>query len=629
MSILANACCCNVTPDSCGTCLQLLFGDAIETICCRNTQEKVCIVIKRPARESILCMSVPSGPCAGTVTLTKNWDERSDLIAVYEYDTCLWAFERDVTVPPETDPCTGGGGSQACGSVYSLFGTGLWSEYRNDTMAADPLGRWWADIQCYNGGDYITFAMWPYTPTDTEGNRGTNDGSTYYLIDYYLCTVHRRITWQRACDSGNFGTGNESVDCIVPGSVSFTGSGAPVFEFDLLAATDATRWGSQALSYTAAQNFIVAIRNGVEPSQADCDTINAHPANIFKTHDWRPEQTASDAFLATLYPTEYGPCGPQTDPLAPCVKHCWPAIQPELVVAAVASLQADCLPTPTPSMEADPAWVIRRNTYFRPRPAGWSYECSGEGSCDDPTWSGECFRYDGAPFGEPSCSASGPSCPGCDYCTGDGCPPMIGISPCTSELACSYKMVSASCDGLFLSYAVTEFSSCETFQTCVAQPPGYDCTEAICQDYLLYRCYQNYAYLFTVNRGCEAYSDPIRCLAADPPVNTQPMLDSISGISMLVRPHARNILLALDGGDCTNSGHQCADCTDACGYVGTPVPVSQVAAAPCGTFVLDGAPEVYDACLDVCWTADPCEPACVWPSGTLECLDPIPTDPCA
>ena len=645
MSVLAYTCCCG--NSGCDGCPSLFFTDELASLCCKNKDDVYVVQIKRPARVAKFCVSPTGvGPCVtgSPVSITLTYEDQDDLIGVYEYESCLWITVRDVDVPPETNPCDGTGGSAACGSVYSLFGSGIWSVYRNETCLADPTKRWFADIQCYNGGDYITFAMWPYSPTVYSGgecSRGANDGSTYYLIDYYLCTIHREYTWRKACDSGNFGEGNFSADCMIPDAIRFAGAGCPIFEFDLLLATDETRWGSQALDPAVAEAFICAIRQGLEPDQTTMDAVCAHPALMCSTADWRYKQTTDDAYLAIVYPTEYGPCGPQTNEVGLSIHKSWPALQPELVTAAAAVYQADCLPTPTMAMESNPEWVIRRNTYFRPRPLGWSWECADSGSCTDGVWTGECLRYDGQPRSTPTCTSNGPGSPcTCDWCgcftdaECDGCPPTLAVNPCPSEAECIYKMYAASCDGVFFRYGESFLKDCQPYTTCIAQP-GWTCTDCehvIEYGYYLYDHYQNSGFIYPVTRNCEAIESriPWRCGPLSPPESVAALFNEIEGTAMLARGACSNILNYLGGGEgeCVDGRTVCPDCTDCLGFAGTPIPSSVIDDGGIdGTLCLEGAPEAYDACTPVCWTADPAVAECTWVTDTLPCLTP-PSDPC-
>lgn len=651
--LLTTPCCCEQPTDDCEHCLQMVYGDTIETICCHSKLETCILQVKRPARTVISCIApTPVGicpPCTGTITRTLTYAARPDIIVAYKNGACDWLVQKDVQVPDVFNLCNPPEGYDfACDSAPSRFGSAplffanRWSVWRNTICAASEQLRWWADIQCYNGGNPIPISDYGFAPTFftfiSGCVRGVNDGTSWRLADYFLGTVHRRIRWVRDCYTDSFEeTGALSVQCMTPSAVSFVAAGCPLFEMDLYAAADVGKWGRNALPLDLVERVICAfVTPGDEPTQADLDLVFAHPSFMMATRDWRPLQDTENAFLATLYPAEYGPCGPQTDTVGVSIHKCWPAIRPELTVAAVAALQADCLPASTGAMESNPQWQIRRNAYFRPRPGVWQVECD-PASCTAGPWTGRCLRYDGAPFGTPVCSLSGGDCPTCDYCDPDLVDPCcLFISPgiCNpGSNECYYLLGAASCDGVLLVYGETIYKGCATYVTCIGGFEG--CEGAGCQGYYLYDTYKNYGFIYTINKPCVATDGtpiPFQCIAQDPPANVAQLWPMIQGQQMLARNPARNIMFATNGGSCPGLV-QCPECStfdcDPSGPPVTPVPGSQVNdAGMCGTYILEGSPETYNPCLAICWTADPCTGPCVWLDTVPGCVT-APANPCA
>lgn len=628
----------------------MVFGDSIETICCHSPDETAIVQIKRPARTVRQCLSIPSGPpgpgcpCCGPVTIEYTYAARPDHVGVYTSGECDWLWVFPVSIPEACDACNScTGDSYACGTAHSIFGTPMvdcptceytrWTDRQATIAAADPDIRWWNDIQCYDDGGYISAADYGYAPTVAGDpcTRGSNPGGTYILADYYLGTFHRRITWTFECATDTFGEGVLSRQCVIPETVSFVAAGAPLFEMDLYSATDVDRWGRYALSTELVERFICAVRNNTSPSQSDIEAVFAHPSGMLTTRDWREKQTSDDAYLATLYPTEYGGCTAQTALLGVCVKRCWPAIQPERVVSATTGLQATCLPTPTGAMEANPAWQIRRPTYFRPRPGFWAWDCAAA-TCDDPAWEAECIRYDGAPFGTPTCSSSGPPCasyPDCDWCDDPGsCPPTVNVAACAVSLDCVHKMYADSCSGMIFAYAEVQLADCTAKHTCVKTDPEQACEDASCQGWYSRDSYVNFGYIYTVNAPCAWDSDTAlyACLPQDPPVNVPQSWGSILGQSQLDEESARIANIAAGVGDCKPV--QCEEC-DECTGLGFPVeniPADAVDGLPCGTYSQEGDNTSFNPCLSTCWEAPECEGDCQSPDATT-CL-PVPPDPC-
>lgn len=631
-----------------------MWGDSVDTICCHSPDEKAIWQVKRPARTTISCLSIPSTPpgpgcpCCGPVKIQNTYGLRDDHVVVYGSGECDWLWIFDVTIPEACDACDScSGDSYACGTAHSLFGAPMldcpsceytrWTERQSTITAADPATRWWNDIQCYNDGGYISAADYGYAPTVAGDpcTRGSNPGGTYILADYYLGTFHRRITWQRECWSDTFDEeGPLSAYCATPAEVAFVAAGAPLFEMDLYAAADTDLWGAAALSLTVVQRFICAVRNGVSPTQADIEAVFNHPAGMLGTRDWRSRQTADDAYLATVYPTEYGPCTPQTALLGPVVKRCWPAIKPEEVVSAVTGIQATCLPTPTPAMEADPEWIIRRPTYFRPRPGYWGWTMADPPCSNEPFASAGLPDFSGAPFGSPTCSYTAPDCSGpyptCDWCDPlSTCPPTIGVTACSSTAQCQHTMLAATCDGTMFVYAEIQLADCQPLHTCIKLNPEQDCADAACQGWYRRDSYVNFGYLYTISHPCkwDGDTDLYACLPADPPVNFAQAWGMITAQSQLDEESARVVNIAVGTGDCeVIQCEECDECT-ADGYTVTNITAAEADEMPCGTFTQVGDNTVYDPCAATCWEADACEGECQTPDAT-ECL-PSPPDPCA
>jgi hypothetical protein len=643
-AIMTASCCCGGAPiDSCLTCLQMVWGEEIESVCCRSRTEDIVLKIERPAFAVSNCLSVPTNPptaCPGDVTLTLSYAERDPLAAVYKFSRCRWRCIHPVEVGMVCDPCApdpSAGYAFKCGSAMSIFGSAdpfspcpanRWSVWRDAWCRANGAA-WWADIMCYNGGAAIPNADWPDSPTvfaAGECSRGANDGVSYRLCDYYLCTIHREIVWERGCASGGFGEGDLSLDCITPERVVFMGGGTPIFEMDLLSAADSATWGSAALSLADAEAFICQIRAGSCPGDALMDRVLAHPALMLSTRDWRAAQTDADAANAISFPSEYSGCVPQTDTLGPSRHACWPAIRAELMPSEVAALQPDCLPTPTAPMIADPAWRRTRYAYLRTRPGAWYWECANESACNDGPWAGQCLRFDGAPFGAPSCSAVGPSGCGCDWtaciCSGscDACPPTLAANMCATPAECSYLMAAASCDGVLFVFGYSFWSDCHLRYTCVAQPPDYDCDFALAQGWRMPGSRTNRAWLYPVRPGCEETGPSPYACVPQTPATLAPLLGRIEAAAPLAFQHGRVIYIALDGGNCPDAGRQCDECPE----VGTAdrIPASVTETAPCGTYVA-----AVDPCDGICWTADPCDGPCPHYGAELPCYLP-PPDPC-